>query len=178
MSEEVRSIILWVHLIFITVWIGSQVLTVFAVVPAVRRIENRDARLDVLRTFTRRFSVIAWGSLLIIVITGGGLTGDRIDTIKDGVDSIYDLRWGWIFSIKMTLVLVMAALVAVHSYVLGPRLMDLNQRAVDQIEGGDTRIRRLQVQSGIVAGLGLLTSLLVLGCGAFLANSSFSFLPS
>ena len=106
------------------------------------------------------------------------LTGDRIDTIKEGVDNIYDLRWGWIFSIKMTLVLVMVALVAFHSYVLGPRLMDLNQRAVDQIEGGDTRIRRLQVQSGIVAALGLLTSLLVLGCGAFLSNSSFSFLPS
>jgi len=177
-SEEVRSIILWLHLIFITVWIGSQVLTAFAVVSAVRRIENRDDRLDVLRTFTRRFSLIAWGSLLIIVITGGGLTGDRIDTIKEGVDNIYDLRWGWIFSIKMTLVLVMVALVAFHSYVLGPRLMDLNQRAVDQIEGGDTRIRRLQVQSGIVAALGLLTSLLVLGCGAFLSNSSFSFLPS
>lgn len=178
MSEEVRSIVLWVHLIFIAVWIGAQVLTAFAVVPALRTLENRDDRMEVLRTFTRRFSVIAWGSLLVILITGGGLTGDRIDTIKDGVDSIYDLRWGWIFSIKMTLVLIMAGLVALHSFVLGPRLMDLNQRALDQVAGGDTRIRRLQVQSGIVAGLGLLVSFLVLGCGAFLSNSSYSFLAS
>ena len=67
----------------------------------------------------------------------------------------------------MGLFLVMAGLVALHSFVLGPRLMELNQRAIDQVEDGDRRIRRLQVQSGIVAGLGMLTSLLVLGCGAF-----------
>jgi putative copper export protein len=178
MSEEVRSILLWVHLIFIAIWVGSQVLTGFAVVPAVRNIRDRDDRMTVLRTFTRRFSIIAWGSLLIILLTGGAMTGDRIDTIKGSVDSIYDWRWGWIFSIKMALVVVMAGLVALHSFVLGPRLMDLNQRAVEQIAGGDARIRSLQIQSGIVAGLGLLVSFLVLGCGAFLANTTYSFVLS
>ena len=178
MSEEVRSVLLWVHLIFIAVWVGSQVITGMAVVPSVRKIQDPSDRVAVLRDFVRRFSYIAWGSLIVIVITGGAMTGDRIDTIKDSVDSIYDLRWGWIFSIKMALVLVMAALVAVHSFVLGPRLMDLNQRAVDQVADGDPHIRSLQIRSGIVAGLGLLTSLLVLGCGAFLANVSFSFVPS
>ena len=69
----------------------------------------------------------------------------------------------------------MAGLVALHSFVLGPRLMELNERAIDQVQDGDPEIRRLQVQSGVVAGLGMLTSLLVLGCGAFLGNSSFSF---
>lgn len=178
MSEEVRSILLWVHLIFVAIWVGSQLITAFAVVPSVRRIESRNDRMDVLRTFTRRFSLIAWGSLIVILITGGSLTGDRIDTIKDFTDSMYDLRWGWIFSIKITLVIVMASLVAVHSFVLGPRLMDLNQRAVDEVEAGAARIRKVQIQSGIVAGLGLLTSLLVLGCGAFLSNSAFSFVAS
>ena len=113
-----------------------------------------------------------------MLLTGGALTGERIATIHDGFDSIYDLRWGWIFAIKMGLFLVMAGLVALHSFVLGPRLMELNQRAIDQVEGGDRRIRRLQVQSGIVAGLGMLTSLLVLGCGAFLGNSAFSFVAT
>ena len=81
MSEEVRSIILWLHLLFIAVWIGSQVLTGFAVVPTLRRIESRADRMDLLRAFTRRFSLIAWGSLFIVLITGGLLTGDRIETI-------------------------------------------------------------------------------------------------
>ena len=175
MSEEVRSIILWLHLMFIAVWIGSQVLTGFAVVPTLRRIESRADRMDLLRVFTRRFSLIAWGSLLIVLITGGLLTGDRIQTILDGFDSIYDLRWGWIFAIKMALFVLMAGLVALHSFVLWPRLMELNERAIDQVQDGDPEIRRLQVQSGVVAGLGMLTSLLVLGCGAFLGNSSFSF---
>ena len=178
MSEEVRSILIWVHLIFIAVWIGSQVITAFAVIPSLRQIQSRDDRMAVLRAFTRRFSLIAWGSLLVVLITGVGMTGDRLDTINDFVDNMYDLRWGWIFSIKITLFIVMAGLVALHSFVLGPRLMDLNQRAIDQVEGGETRIRHLQVQSGIVAGLGLLTSLLVLGCGTFLANTSFSFVAS
>ena len=115
---------------------------------------------------------------MIVVITGGSLTGDRLDTISGLADSMYDLRWGWVFSIKITLVVVMAGLVALHSFVLGPRLMHLNQRAVDEVEAGARRIRKLQMQSGIVAGLGLLTSLLVLGCGAFLSNSAFSFVAS
>jgi putative copper export protein len=178
MSEEVRSIILWLHLIFIAVWIGSQVLTGFAVIPTLRRIESRADRMDLLRAFTRRFGLIAWGALLIVLITGGVLTEERVDIIRDGFDSIFDLRWGWIFVIKMALFLVMAGLVALHSVVLGPRLMELNQRAIDQVEGGDRRIRRLQVQSGVVAGLGMLTSLLVLGCGAFLGNNSFSFVAT
>ena len=166
------------HLIFIAIWVGSQVITGFAVVPSVRTIQNRDDRMTILRAYTRRFSIIAWSSLLIILITGGAMTGDRIDTIKDTYDSIYDIRWGWIFSIKMALFVGMAALVALHSFVLGPRLMELNQRAVDQIAEGDTQIRSLQIRSGIVAGLGLLTSLLVLGSGVFLANTFFSFLAS
>ncbi len=178
MSEEVRSIILWLHLAFIAVWIGSQVLTGYAVIPTLRRIESRADRMELLRVFTRRFGWLAWGALLIVLLTGGALTGERIATIHDGFDSIYDLRWGWIFAIKMGLFLVMAGLVALHSFVLGPRLMELNQRAVDQVEGGDRRIRRLQVQSGVVAGLGMLTSLLVLGCGAFLGNSAFSFVAT
>ena len=76
MSEEVRSIVLWLHLMFIAVWLGSQVLTGFAVVPTLRRIESRADRMDLLRAFTRRFSLITWGSLLIVLITGGLLTGD------------------------------------------------------------------------------------------------------
>jgi uncharacterized membrane protein len=178
MSESVRSLLLWIHLIFIAVWVGSQVLAAFAVIPSVRRVQDREDRVAALRLFTRKFNHLAWGSLAVIVITGGVMTSDSIDTIKAITDNIYDLRWGWIFSIKMTLVIVMAGLVAIHAFVLGPRLLELNQRAVDQVQGGETRIRALQIRSGIVAALGLVISLLVLGCGAFLANRAFSLVAS
>ena len=176
MSEEVRSLLVWLHLIFVAIWIGAQVLTGFAVVPSVRRIRDDADRVETLRIFTRKFNIVAWGSLLLIVISGGAMTGDRIEDVKDIFGGFYDSRWGVIFSIKMTLVVIMAALVALHAFVLGPRLMEINRRAVERVAAGEEQIRGLRVKSGIVAGLGLLTSLLVLGCGAFLANTAFSFI--
>ncbi len=178
MSEEVRSVLIWLHLTFAAIWIGAQVLTGIAVVPSVRRIRDDADRVETLRVFTRKFNLIAWGALALIVITGGAMTGDRANDIEDAFGGLYDARWGFIFSIKMALVVIMAALVALHAFVLGPRLMELNRRAAERVGAGEEQIRALKLKSGIVAGLGLLTSLLVLGCGAFLANTAFAFVSA
>lgn len=182
MSETSISIILFIHVAFVAVWVGSQVLVAVAVVPSLRRVQDGRQRLEALRVFTRRFNHVAWGAMAVIVISGGLMASERIDDVKAiGGDSIFDLRWGWIFAIKMSMFAVMVALVALHSFVVGPKQLELNQQAVERAEkagaaaGAETAARTLQRKSIRISVAGLVLSLLVLGAGAFLGNGLFSF---
>ena len=175
------SVIVFIHLIFITTWVGSQILTAVAVVPTMRRIEDGNIRVEAVAAFSRRFNHVAWGSMLIILITGGMLVTERFDQLDAIYDSTFDSRWGIIFAIKMTLWAAMIGIVALHSFVLGPRQLDLNREALQQEDGGSepsARLRSVQRRSVMASALGLVLSLLVLGSGAFLANHNFSFLPA
>jgi uncharacterized membrane protein len=177
MSETALSVVLFLHLSFIAVWVGSQVLTAVAVVPSVRRLEQGEARLAVLETFTSRFNIVAWVSMTVIVITGGIMVGERLDQVRDIFgDSLFDSRWGIIFVIKMTLWALMVVAVGVHAFLVGPRQLDLNRQALDHDEAwAERHLRPLQTRSILLSISGLLLSLLVLGSGAFLGNHGFSF---
>ena len=136
MSETTISILLFVHVTFIAVWVGSQVLVAVAVMPSLRRIADGPTRLEALSTFTRRFNFVAWFSLLLIVLTGGLVVGERIDDIESSYGSLFDLRWGFIFAIKMALLAAMVGLVGLHSFILGPRQLRLNREALERAEEG------------------------------------------
>ena len=177
MSETVLSIIIFLHVTVIAVWVGSQVVVTAAVIPSLRRLEEGEARLVVLETFTSRFNVVAWVSMIVIVITGGIMVGERLDQVRDIFgDSIFDSRWGIIFVVKMTLWALMVAAVGAHAFLVGPRQLDLNRQALDHDEEWAQRhLRPLQRRSILLSISGLLLSLLVLGAGAFLGNHGFSF---
>lgn len=160
---------------------GSQFLTAIVVVPTMRRIQDGNVRVEAVAEFSRRFNHVAWGSMLVILITGGIMVAERLDQLDAIYDSTFDSRWGIIFVIKMTLWAAMIGVVALHSFVLGPRQLDLNREALRQEDGGlapSERLRSVQRRSVMASAVGLVLSLLVLGSGAFLANHGFSFLPA
>lgn len=176
MSETALSILVFLHLIFIAVWVGSQILVAAAVMPSLRRITGGEDRLAALEYFTRRFNHVAWGSMILIVITGGLMVSERIDQVKGADGSIFDTRWGWIFVIKMTLWVLMLGAVAAHSFLVGPRQLELNRQALEQDDSWAAQhLRPLQRRSIMLSVGGLVLSLLVLGSGAFLANHLYSF---
>jgi putative copper export protein len=180
MSETVLSILLFIHLSFVAVWVGSQVLTAAAVIPSVRRIEEGAVRIATIEAFTRRFNHVAWGAMGVILISGGIMVSERIDQVKAITgDSILDSRWGWIFVIKMTLWVLTIAAVGFHAFVVGPKQLDLNREALNHDENwSETHLKPFQRQSIVLSVIGLLLSLLVLGSGAFLGNHIYSFQPS
>jgi uncharacterized membrane protein len=178
MSETIITIILFFHVSFAAVWIGGQVLTAQAVIPSIRKIDEDLVRLATIERFTRKFNHIAWGSVVVIIITGGILMGTRIDDANAiaGGGSIYDLRWGFIFAAKMSIFLLMLGVVGLHTFVLGPRLIDLNRRALnDHTAANSSAIISIRRKSIATSGIGLLLSLLVLCAGVFLANHNYSF---
>ena len=176
MSETTLSILVFLHLIFIAIWVGGQVIIAAVTIPSARRIEDPSTRLQVIEGATRRFGFVAGLSMVAIVLTGGLMVGERIDHVAPGDLSIFDRRWGWIFVIKMAVWAMMVVVVGLHTFFTGPRQLELNREAIVAGEAEpNPDLRRYQLRSILLSITGLLLSLVVLGAGAFLANHNFSF---
>jgi len=161
-----ESIVFWIHLLAAAVWVGSQVFMFAAVVPALRALGDEAARHRAVLVLNRRFARLGWGALAILVLTGI----DNVMRRQDDYDIVfdYDFRYAWIFLVKLALVAAVIALTAIHSYVVGPRLMALQEQA--SLDLG--RMRRLSIQLSVV---NLLAGVAILFLVALLQNGEFSF---
>lgn len=173
MSETVLSILIWLHVIGVAVWLGGQIVTAACVIPSLRAVGDRTVWLDVLEGFTRRFGRVGIATMVVIVITGGIMIDPRLDQVRNFGEDIYAARWGYIFVIKMGLWAAMVAVIGLHQFVLGPRQLEL-ARQTAEAEGDDPALRRARVQTMVASIGGLALTLCVAGAGAFLGNHNFS----
>ena len=177
LSETVISILVWLHVIGVAIWLGGQIVTAACVIPALRSVGNRTVWLDVLEGFTKRFGRIGIATMVVIVITGGLMIDPRLEQVENFTGDLYGARWGYIFVIKMALWAAMIGVIGLHQFVFGPRQLELSRATAEAEE--DTpelaRVRRLTIVLSIV---GLLLTLLVAGAGAFMGNHNFAMLPS
>ena len=149
-------------------WVGSQVFMFAAVVPALRTLDEA-ARHRAVLVLNRRFAWLGWGALAILVLTG---ISNVIDRQRD-TDLVfnYDFRYAWIFVVKLALVAVVIALTAIHTYVVGPRLLALQERG--QATAADLgRARRQSIRLSV---LNLLAGVAILFLVTLLQNGEFSF---
>jgi uncharacterized membrane protein len=159
MGEAVNP---WLHILAATIWIGPQFFLFIAAVPAVRTLEDAKARADVMRVMTRRFGYLAWGALAVLIATGiGNLYEHDLD-----VDVLFDRNFGVVFQVKMTLLIIVVVLTALHSFVIGPRVSAMQESAADEAQLAS--MRRLSM---IVSGVSLLIAVAILFCGALLASN-------
>ncbi len=144
----------WLHLLAATVWVGPQVFLFVAAVPAVRTVEDAQVRARVMRVLTTRFSYLAWGAMVVLVITG---IANLFEIAPVDPEDIFDLNYGAILVAKIVLVVATIVLTAVHSLVIGPRLLDLQESLTDEAELAPARRVSIIVSSvnGLLA-LGLL----------------------
>jgi uncharacterized membrane protein len=157
----------WLHVLAVAVWIGPQFFLFLAAVPAVRLIDDVPLRAQVMRKITTRFGWMAWAAIGVIVLTGISnlfQVGNDADLWDTG------LRWFSVFSTKMLLVGTMVMLTAVHTFLIGPRQLDLMERG----ETGEDALR-LRRASIAISGLVLLLSVVVVFLGALLNNHEWSF---
>jgi uncharacterized membrane protein len=154
----------WLHILAATVWVGPQFFLFLAAVPAVRTLEDAKQRAQVMRVLTTRFGYLAWGAMLVLVVTGVGNMYEK----DESTDFLFDHNWGTIFEVKMTLVIAVIVLTALHSFVIGPRLMRMQESVADEAQ-----VPSLRRVSMMVSGLGLLLSLGILFCAALL-NTKFA----
>jgi putative copper resistance protein D len=161
MGEAVNP---WLHILAATVWVGPQIFLFVAAIPAVRSVEDAQQRARALRILTQRFGYLALAAFVVLLITGIGNMYEQ----DESVDVLFDRRWGTIFEVKMTLVIITAALTALHAFVLGPRLMRMQEANQDEARvAGMRRVSIMVSAANALLAFGILFS-------ASLLDSSWS----
>lgn len=91
---------------------------VFVAIPVVRTLEA-ELRAEALRTLSRRWRPLGWGSLLVLVGSGIGLAAE-----KGAFDRhvLFESAFGGVLLAKSVLALGLIGAAALHDFVLGPRL--------------------------------------------------------
>ena len=159
MGEAVNP---WIHILAATIWVGPQVFLFVAAVPALRTVEDTQVRARAMRVLTTRFGYLAWGALAVLVITG-------IANLYEhdlSVETLFERNFGIIFQVKMTLLIATVVLTAVHSFIIGPRLLNMQESVADEAELAPTRRLSIIISSG-----NLLIALGILFCGALLGTT-------
>jgi len=165
----------WLHILGIALFVGPQFFLAFAWVPASRQIEDLPARAAAMRTITRRFGFIGGTGLVLILIAGTYLIATWRDfyAVSDDLD-FTAIRFGVIFIIKMTVLIVMLVVVGVHMFLAGPRQLRLleAQAAGEPVSGRELRSVRMFSMALSITGLLLTLALMVMG--AILSTSQYS----
>lgn len=155
----------FLHLVGASVWVGSQVFVLAVVVPMLRSIEDRAARLRLVKIMTRNFGWLGGAALVIQVATGMWLFSSQ------SPDNYRDLRYGFVFDFKMTLVTLTILLTAFHTFVLGPKMLRIMGDGTAPLSAdAEASLRTLRKRSGIVSALNLLIAILILLAAAALVS--------
>ena len=140
-----------------------------AALPAIREIGDRELRAKVMRVVVVRFGYLAWGAMVLIVLTGISNIFQATADFPYVFD--YDHRYAQVFSAKMTLLGATVLLTAAHTFIVGPQQM----RLAEDPNPDEADVLRLRRWSIILSSAALLGSVAVLFCGALLTNQKWSF---
>jgi copper resistance protein D len=107
------------HVLAAAVWIGGTVALVFAGIPVLRQLPD-EQRADSVRALGRRWRPIGWGALAVLLASGVWLAFGYWGA--DDPDVLFKTEDGHILIAKALLFLTLVTSVALHDFVLGPRL--------------------------------------------------------
>ena len=149
----------FIHLLAAITWIGGTLFLVMVMVPlSLRSIQPPALGIQVLTQAARRFRIVAWASIVVLVVSGAFIITDHWKITPDlflnsGNHFVKALQ------VKVGLVAVIIVLSAFHDFVLGPRI----GRALAQAReaGGEPSRGLIRARFGLV-WLARLNLLLVL----------------
>ena len=168
-------VFIWLHILGIALFVGPQFFLALAVVPATRQIADLKSRVNTIRIVTRRFAYVGGAGLILIVAAGSYLIADWRDYYGVPDDTGFtDLRFGVVFIVKMSLFVVMLAIVAAHMFFLGPRQIETMEAQANGERITDDEVRSARVQSVVASVLGLAIALILMVMGAMLNTASWS----
>ena len=157
MAEAINP---WLHIFAATVWVGPQVFLFAVAVPALRTVADVKERARLTRLISTRFGYLAWGAMAVLVVTGIGNIFE-----EDDRSSLFDQNWGVILQVKITLVVLTILLTALHSFVIGPRMLALQESVTDE-----SQIASMRRASIIISAINGVLALGILFCAALLGT--------
>jgi len=170
------TVSLCIHVLLAAILVGPQFLLFYAVIPGTWLIEDERVRRSVTQVVTRRFGMLAGISLLGLIVSGlYQFYSDGI--VPPGVrEEMMDYRWGIIFSTKMTLLILLIVLLAVHGFVFGRRIRAASE-ALERGEGDVAALESARRGSLLFSTLILLVSVGILCLGVALSFTAYSEVP-
>lgn len=180
MTNALHIIALYLHLFGIVLFVGPQFFLAFAWVPASRRIADQRVRVQTMAFLTRRFGWIGGAGLVLILLAGGFLIGGQTGgwrdyyAIPDEV-SLLDYRYGLLFVIKMSILLLLLAVTAIHTFSVGPKLIAALERQAEGELVPDAEIRSARMRSMIFSMAGLVLVLVIMVFGVMMNSTRYAF---
>ncbi len=162
-----------VHVLLAAILVGPQILMFYAVAPASWLIDDHALRSSVVRVIARRFATLSVVALVGLLATGlfQFYTPSIVPpSIREEMNAY---RWGMIFQIKMTLFLVLIAMIGFHGAVLARRI----GRVTEAVESGRSEmweLERARRNSLLFSGLMIVVSVGILALGVLLAFPPFA----
>ena len=111
---SIWSWIRWIHLVSAITWIGGQLFILVILLPIMRTALPRNERTLLFAQVGRRYAVVSWIALALLVVTGF-FNGQR-----RGIDwsRLPDSTYGQILLAKLIIVAVVIVITLVHALVL------------------------------------------------------------
>ena len=150
-------ILVWIHLIAATFWVGGMLFLSLVAVPLMRQDSDPLAAQRGFISLARRFRTLVWNALFILLVTGSVLLGNVINFRAPL--SLYS--WPPVVLTKLILVFLLALVSFSHDRIMGQKVRTLKNKAASELSAGEKLLLRLSPL------LGRLT--LLLGLGVFLS---------
>ena len=166
MAHSLYVLSVWIHILAAAFWIGGMLFLVVILVPALRKLEDRQLAVRLVRETGRRFRLAGWIALITLAATGTSnlyLRGVRWPQLM--TPEFWKLPFGSVLAAKLSLVLVILVISAVHDFSIGPRASASLQANPTSPEA--LRLRSLATWFG---RLNLLLALIVAACGVMLVR--------
>jgi len=156
------SLLIWLHLVAAVSWIGGMVFLSVVLVPILRREPFASQKTLLFLAMARRFRVVVWGIIAVLLFTGPLLLHQRGIPIAD------PSKWPTILVVKLGLVTILLLLTLAHDLIIGPRVGRIVQLPTESRTRFD---HALVLWSRWVARFSLLLALAVLFAAVMLART-------
>ena len=156
------SLLIWLHLVAAISWIGGMIFLSVVLVPILKREPFASQKALLFLAMARRFRVVVWGMIAVLLFTGPLLLYQR------GISMADPSRWPTILVVKLGLVTILLFLTLTHDLIIGPRVGRIIQLPMESRTSFD---HALVLWSRWVARGSLLLALAVLFAAVMLERS-------
>jgi uncharacterized membrane protein len=167
MNHTLLVIFTWFHVLAASAWAGGMMFLSLALVPALRALPDRKAGIDLIRTTGRRFKLLGWVALAVLIITGiGNLWARGLLPALHSPD-FWRIGYGHIFGIKLALVGTTLLISGLHDFLVGPRAIEVMRRNPDA-----PATKRLRLIASWMGRANFLLALAIILCGVLLVRGT------
>jgi len=158
------AIVVFIHVLAATVFIGPQIFLVAVAMPALRSLGDVEARQQATRAITRGFGALAAVALVVLLATG---VWNYYDAKDAGLIEQDDFpRYYTALMVKLTLVTIVIVLTVLHGAVFGRRLQRLQQEGATEAEIAQARTFSMAASTATLA-----VSIGILVCAALMDST-------